>query len=72
MAIDPNFVEDLSLKGVVLHNLDRYQEAVEYLDKALAIDPNDKRVIDTKNFALNQIKNNNNWEVPNRFSTNRT
>ncbi len=39
LAIDPYFSEAWMAKGVALHNLGSYAEAVDCLDQALAIDP---------------------------------
>lgn len=41
IAIDPDFTEAWMAKGVALHNLGSYAEAVACLDRALAIDPAD-------------------------------
>jgi tetratricopeptide (TPR) repeat protein len=35
--------------------LGRYDEAIEYFDKVLAIEPNNKDVQDAKSFALDKL-----------------
>ena len=39
LAIDPTNVNALNGKAIILQNLQKYDEAIEYYDKALAIDP---------------------------------
>ena len=42
----------LNNKGLALKNLGKYQEAIEWYDKALKIDPNDIYALNNKGLAL--------------------
>ena len=42
----------MSNKGSALDELERHHEALEYFDKALAIDPNDYDVLNNKGTIL--------------------
>jgi tetratricopeptide (TPR) repeat protein len=44
----------LSNKGVSLFELEKYSEAIEYYDKALAIDPNDIKTLNNKKAAISK------------------
>ena len=39
LKIDPNHVNALNNKGLALNNLGKYEEAIDWFDKALEIDP---------------------------------
>ena len=39
-------------KGLALNNLGKYEEAIEWYDKALKIDPNDVNALNNKGKAL--------------------
>ena len=41
--------------AVTLYNQQKYDEAIQYLDKALQIDPNDQDALDMKNTALKEL-----------------
>jgi tetratricopeptide (TPR) repeat protein len=40
-----------------LNNLDNYTQAIQYFDKALAIDPNDEAALNDRGWALNGLGN---------------
>ena len=42
-------------KGLALGNLGKYQEAIEWYDKALKIDPNYVDALNNKGIALNNL-----------------
>ena len=42
-------------KGLSLHNLGRYEEAIAEDDKALTITPNNTRALNNKQLALKEI-----------------
>jgi superkiller protein 3 len=42
-------------KGLALSNLGKYDEAIQYYDKALEIDPNNTLVLNSKGDALNKL-----------------
>jgi tetratricopeptide (TPR) repeat protein len=55
---DTNISEDidaLNEKGNTLFNQRKYEEAIEYYDKALAIDPNNKEFLNNKANALDEL-----------------
>ena len=52
LAIDPNHVGALIIKGLALDRLARSEEAIEYFDTALAIDPNHVGALLSKGLAL--------------------
>ena len=43
--IDPDFTEAWYAKGVALHNMMRYDEAIQSYNRALAIDPGNEAVV---------------------------
>jgi tetratricopeptide (TPR) repeat protein len=55
LAINPNFTDALTNKGVSLANLGKYNEAISVYDKALAINPNDTEVLKQKQAALEAL-----------------
>ncbi len=50
--LDPNLVVSWIEKGVALHNLSRYDEAVRALDEAIKLDPNYADAWNTKGVVL--------------------
>ena len=42
-------------KGLALDNLGKYEEAIEWYDKTLKIDPNNVFALYNKGFALNNL-----------------
>jgi tetratricopeptide (TPR) repeat protein len=56
LALDPNNVKALGNIGVSLNKLEKYEESIEYADKALAIQPNDVIALKNKEIALNNLK----------------
>ena len=44
-------------KGVALDNLGNYTGAIQYYDKALAIDPKDVNALDNKGVSLGSLRN---------------
>jgi tetratricopeptide (TPR) repeat protein len=42
-------------KGYALNNLGKYEEAIQYFDKALQIDPNDTDALRGKGYALDKL-----------------
>jgi tetratricopeptide (TPR) repeat protein len=59
IAIDPFYrMEDtdaLISKGLALYNLGRTEEAIQYYDRALAIDPEDVDAQSNKDSALSSL-----------------
>jgi tetratricopeptide (TPR) repeat protein len=55
LAIDPNDVNALYLKGTALSSLGMNQEAIEYFDRVLAIDPNDVDALTNKGVTLGSL-----------------
>jgi tetratricopeptide (TPR) repeat protein len=51
--VDPDDVDALSGKGWALNDLGRYEEAISYSDKVLAIDPDDVDALNSKGVGLN-------------------
>ena len=47
----------LNNKGIAFNNLDNSKEAIQYFDKALAIDPNYVIALNGKGNALNNLGN---------------
>jgi tetratricopeptide (TPR) repeat protein len=45
----------LYAKALVLHDLGQYEEATEYYDKVLAINPNDADALDNKQLAIGRL-----------------
>ena len=45
----------LDNKGLALYNLGKYEEAIEWYDKVLKIDPNDVNALNNKGLALNNL-----------------
>jgi tetratricopeptide (TPR) repeat protein len=56
LTVDPNHIEALYNKGFGLQRLERYEEAIGYWDKVLAIDPNNKLAIDNKQLAIDILR----------------
>ena len=52
LVIDPNDVDALNNKVLALSNLGKFNESIEYYDKALAISPNDVYALNNKGFTL--------------------
>jgi tetratricopeptide (TPR) repeat protein len=55
-AVKPDHVPSLNGKGAALANLGNYYEGIQYLDKALAINPNYAVALDNKNKILELLK----------------
>jgi tetratricopeptide (TPR) repeat protein len=51
----PNDVDTLLSKGIALNDLGRYDEAITYFDKALAINPNYKNALLSKGWSLSNL-----------------
>jgi tetratricopeptide (TPR) repeat protein len=64
LDIDPKFEDALYYKGDVLFHIGNYTEALTYLDKALAIDPNDKDALDDKVLVLQLLGAHSTRSVP--------
>jgi len=47
---------DLSIRGISLHTLGKLKEAIEYLDRALRIDPTDADIWAYKGYVLNDLE----------------
>ena len=45
----------MKIKANALFNLERYEEAIEYYDKALAIDPNNAKAWYAKGYTLGKL-----------------
>ena len=56
LAIDPKNIDTLINKGIALAALQKYNEAVKYYDKVLAINPNATSAIDGKRLSLEDTK----------------
>ncbi|HEY7082145.1 MAG TPA: tetratricopeptide repeat protein, partial [Nitrososphaeraceae archaeon] len=54
---DLKYTDALHRKGISLYELQNYTGALEYFDKALAIDPNDKFALESKGESLFQLAN---------------
>ena len=52
LAIEPNDLDVLNNKAIVLKDLKHYEEAIQYYEKVLAIEPNDVDVLNNKGLAL--------------------
>jgi tetratricopeptide (TPR) repeat protein len=57
LAIDPNDVDALGEKDIVLDALGRFEEAIQYFDRVLAIDPNHILSLDAKEAAREALQN---------------
>jgi tetratricopeptide (TPR) repeat protein len=53
--MDPYDVPALTDKGLALDDLGNYTGAIEYYDKALAINPKDVNALTDKGVALNKL-----------------
>jgi Flp pilus assembly protein TadD len=56
LAVDPTDVKMLTNKGNALDNLGKHQEAIQYYDKALDLEPNDVIALEDKGSALDLRK----------------
>ena len=45
----------LDTKGFIFYNLNQYEKALEYYDKALKLEPNDAEIWNHKGFALDKL-----------------
>jgi len=55
LVTDPNYFNALINKGLALYNLGQYDEAIDYYDKALAIDPNNTLALTNKQLAIDNL-----------------
>ena len=53
---NPNYVIALGNKGAALDVLERHEEAIEWYDKALAIDPNNDHTLNNKRESLARLR----------------
>jgi tetratricopeptide (TPR) repeat protein len=51
-----NDVDVINNKGWALNELGRYQEAIPYFDRALAIDPDYVHALNNKRLALDKLQ----------------
>jgi tetratricopeptide (TPR) repeat protein len=51
-GLPPNYVNSIINKGISLSQLEKYEVAITYFDKVLAIDPNNIQVLFGKANAL--------------------
>ena len=56
MALNPKDVDSLNGKGVALSNLGNYYEALKYIDRALAINPDYTLALKNKQKILDLLK----------------
>jgi tetratricopeptide (TPR) repeat protein len=59
LEIEPNNKYVLDSKGYTLINLDKYEEAIEYFNKALSIDPEYVDALNHKKIAEEKLRNRN-------------
>jgi tetratricopeptide (TPR) repeat protein len=52
---DPNYVGPMFFEGIVLGNLGKNKEAIEWFDRVLSIKPNDINTLGVKGFALSRL-----------------
>jgi Flp pilus assembly protein TadD len=55
LDLEPNNKIALNGKGASLDELERFEEAITYYDKALVLDPNFVYALDNKGIALNDL-----------------
>ena len=55
LAVKPDIVEALSNRGIVLADLNRFEEAVESYDRALAIKPDYAEALNNRAAALMEL-----------------
>jgi Flp pilus assembly protein TadD len=51
-----NHVASLDWKGIIIGMNGDYKEAISYFDKALKIEPKNRRVLKNREFALKNLK----------------
>jgi tetratricopeptide (TPR) repeat protein len=56
LNINPNNIYALNGKGNALYGLGKYQDAITYYDRALAIDPNFVTASSNKQLALDMLE----------------
>jgi tetratricopeptide (TPR) repeat protein len=55
-SVDPKNVEALNNKGEVFRKLEKYEVAMTYFDKVLAIDPKNAKALHNKEISVNKLK----------------
>jgi len=71
LEIDPNYTDAWNNRGLVLYNLRRYKEDIEYYDKALEIIPKHANALANRDSALKLLgaeKNQGGREYSNKVS----
>jgi tetratricopeptide (TPR) repeat protein len=57
LEADPNFIHALNGMSDALNVVGRYEEAIEFCDRALMIDPNDANTLVSKGDSLAYLEN---------------
>ncbi|MDW3605491.1 MAG: tetratricopeptide repeat protein, partial [Nitrososphaeraceae archaeon] len=56
LAINPSSVNALNNKGLALEHLQRYDEALQFYDKALSLDPSSIQALNGTSSILAELK----------------